>query len=78
MMAKEANKTQSNKKTSVKEEKKKNNKTLEKLIQNGFENFLKKTKNYEFYLLHLKRIFSNLLSDFKEFKEYIHIIFIII
>ena len=37
----------------IKEEKKKNNKTLEKLIQNGFENFLKKTKNYEFYLLHL-------------------------
>ena len=53
----------------IKEEKKKNNKTLEKLIQNGFENFLKKTKNYEFYLLHLIRIFSNLLGDFKEFKE---------
>ena len=62
----------------IKEEKKKNNKTLEKLIQNGFENFLIKTKNYEFYLLHLIRIFSNLLSDFKEFKESIHIIFIII
>ena len=41
---------------------------IKELIKKGFNNFIQK-KEYDFFLLHLIKHISNLLQNFKEFKE---------